>query len=57
MGWHYFSENPDKNGGQPTWELFIPLSRVTIEVVSRVIVYPKSIDWTEMKANSRGGNK
>lgn len=57
VGWHYFSEKPDENGGQPTWNLFMPLSRVTVKVVSETTVDPHSIDWTRMKATSHGGDK
>jgi hypothetical protein len=57
VGWHYFSTKPDQNGGQPTWELFMPFSRVTVKVVSSITVDSDSIDWTEMEATSHGGNK
>lgn len=57
VGKHYFSTNPDPNGGQPTWELFMPLSRVTVKVVSSITVDSDSIDWIEFEATSHGGNK
>jgi hypothetical protein len=57
VGWHYFSTKPDQNGGQPTWELFMPFSRVTVKVVSSITVDSDSIDWTELEATSHGGNK
>jgi len=57
VGWHYFSENPDENGGQATWELSMPSSRVTVTVVNTVTVDSDSIDWTEMEATSHGRNE
>lgn len=56
VGWHYFTTNPDPNGGQPTWELFMPLSRVTVKVVSSITVDSDSVDWIEFEATSHGGN-
>ena len=57
VGRHYFSTKTDQNGGQPTWELLMPLSRVTVKVVSSITVDYDSIDWTESEATSHGGNK
>lgn len=57
VGRHYFPTKPDQNGGQRTWELFMPFSQVTAKVVSSITKESDSIAWSKLKATSHGGNK
>lgn len=57
VGRHYFPTKPDQNGGQRTWELFMPFSQVTAKLVSSITEQSDSIAWSKLKATSHGGNK
>ncbi|KAH9300889.1 hypothetical protein KI387_012472, partial [Taxus chinensis] len=60
VGRHYFLEEADANGGQPSWDLFMPAGlskvRVTTKVVSTVTVEKDSVDWSTLEATSYGGS-
>ncbi|KAH9300888.1 hypothetical protein KI387_012471, partial [Taxus chinensis] len=60
VGRHYFLEEADDNGGQPSWDLFMPAGlskvRVTTKVVSTVTVEKDSVDWSKLEATSYGGS-
>ncbi|KAH9321319.1 hypothetical protein KI387_015958, partial [Taxus chinensis] len=52
---HYFLGEPDSNGGKPTWETFMPSTRVTAKIQNRVVVDPDSIPWLSLQATSHTG--
>ncbi|GLJ29517.1 hypothetical protein SUGI_0581850 [Cryptomeria japonica] len=56
IGRHYFLGEPDYYGGQPTWETFMPYSRVTAKLESRVVVDPNSVPWLSLQATSHMGS-
>ncbi|KAH7278855.1 hypothetical protein KP509_38G059400 [Ceratopteris richardii] len=57
VGQHYFLEKADSQGGQPTWETFVPsTSLVTARTLSKVSVDDRSITWNLLQATSHSGS-
>ncbi|GLJ29520.1 hypothetical protein SUGI_0581880 [Cryptomeria japonica] len=56
IGKHYFLGEPDQYGGQPTWETFMPYSRVTAKLQTRVVVDPNSVPWLSLQATTHMGS-
>eukprot|EP00249_Psilotum_nudum_P002188 c15090_g2_i1 orf=25-1050(-) len=57
LGRHYFAREKDVNGGQPSWEIYEPKSRVTARTLQMAPVDSTSIPWLLNKATSWAGGK
>ncbi|CAM6089018.1 unnamed protein product [Calypogeia fissa] len=55
IGHHYFVGQKDSNGGQPTWETFSPVTRVTGKALASLPVTSDSINWVLLQATSNSG--
>ncbi|KAG6554740.1 hypothetical protein Mapa_003759 [Marchantia paleacea] len=55
VGHHYFLNEADSAGGQPTWESYNPISRVTGRAIAR-LPQADAVDWVLLKATTAKGN-
>ncbi|KAG6554739.1 hypothetical protein Mapa_003758 [Marchantia paleacea] len=55
VGHHYFLNEADSAGGQPTWKTYNPISQVTGRSVAR-LPQTDAVDWVLLKATTAKGN-